>query len=554
MSSGASMAEPPASQPGEAEVARSTEHGFESELGNVESSQVAIGHGAIVTTGGLTLQARVPGAVSVTVPGLKYTLCTQPRPVRMCQPAPELLDRERERTACLSRTPTIIELFGDQGIGKSTLLTFLAHELPGALPESYQDGVVHLNAAESSFEKLRLDVWSQFYFYQATVFGSIIPTEGEQIFHLREIEALLLLDDARLSENEARSLNITIPKSTVIVAREQQGIFGFGKSIFLSRLPLECIQRLVEIQLERMELTDYPVPDDMLAHYWDEYDGNLFRIVRDVSAWAQSATNGLPAGVDATVASAVTDVVQALEKDTPADALEAVIGPGAAGVAEKLADSGELKSHSPRYTCPWPRRDVPPALAEEYRSRALRYVAEVPDLAVRTDLHSLALHLLKWASARPDLKSEVITIAHRLSDAFMTAGYWDRWSETLRAAARIADITGDVEAGVWALHNLGAAALCRGQFADARQTLQATLQMRIANKATAEAIGATRNLLAEAAARARENPETMGGGLAAPPVPRAPRPGSGAAAPVRAEADVRKRRELAGSGARRGNK
>jgi hypothetical protein len=527
MSSEAPIVEPPANQPSETEASKSSEPGFESELGNVKNSQVAIGHGAIVTTGGLTLQAMVPGAVPITVQGLQCTLCVQPRPVSMCQPRPELLDRERERLACFTRTPTIIELFGDEGIGKSTLLSFLAHDLPSVLPDSYLDGVAYLNAEESSFDELRLDVWSLFYFYQATVPGPVIPTEGEQNFHLREIGALLLIDDARLNENEARTLNTIMSKSTMILSREHQEIFSFGKSIPLSRLPSEYMRRLAEIQLERLGLPDCPIPEDVLAHYWAEYDGNLFRIVREVSAWAQSATNGLPVGVDLALASTVTDVVRALEKPAPEDVLEAVIGPGASGTAEKLASSGDLKSHSPRYTCPWPRNDVSPALAEEYRSRALKYVAEVPNLTERPDLYPLALHLLKWSSWRPNFKSEAITIAHRLSDAFMTAGYWDRWDETLRAAARMANVTGDGETSAWALHNLGAAALCHGNFVDARQTLQVALQMRITNKATTEAIDATRALLSEAVARVRANPEAMGGSVATPPVPRAPRPGSG---------------------------
>ena len=84
------------------------------------------------------------------------------------------------------------------------------------------------------------------------------------------------------------------------------------------------------------------------------------------------------------------------------------------------------------------------------------YIGQKPTLQVPSD-PPLALQLLKWSAGHPELRTAAAATARKLSDAFMTSGYFDRWSESLRAALRVAETIGDTDTGAWARHNLGAA-------------------------------------------------------------------------------------------------
>ena len=219
------------------------------------------------------------------------------------------------------------------------------------------------------------------------------------------------------------------------------------------------------------------------------------------------------------------DAVQALGKPVPDDVLEAVVNsPSAREVAEDLVNSGQLKANSPRYSYPRPHREISSTLADEYRSRALIYICQKSSLKIPSDL-TLALQLLKWSTEHPELKTAAVATARKLSDAFMTSGYFDRWVESLRAALRIADTTEDPETGAWARHNLGAAAFCRGDLAEARANLREALKIRRDNKADVDAIEATETLLREI--EEQTEPGSSSGSGSPTPSSSGPMPGSG---------------------------
>lgn len=311
----------------------------------------------------------------------------------------------------------------------------------------------------------------------------------------------------------------------MILSAEQQRIFGFGKSIPIFGLPLEYMGPLAETQLKRLAFQGPDVPEEVLISYWRKHQGNPYLIVREISSWVQATSQRILPNLKTETTSAVLDAVQALERPVPDDVLEAVVNsPSAREVAEDLVNSGQLKANSPRYSYPRPHREISSTLADEYRARALIYISQKPELQVPSDL-SLALQLLKWSAEHPELKAAAVATAHKLSDAFMTSAYFDRWDESLRAALRIADTTEDTETGAWARHNLGAAAFCHGDLAEARANLREALKIRRDNKADADAIEATETLLREV--EAQTEPGSSSGSGSPAPSPSGPMPGSG---------------------------
>jgi hypothetical protein len=369
-----------------------------------------------------------------------------------------------------------------------------------------------------SFDDLLFEVWSLF--YKASANWTVRPSSAQQRLHLRDISALLLLDDVELNENEIRAFSIAMPLSTIILSTEDQMIFGFGKSIPIFGLPPDYMRRLAEIQLSRLGIESSIPDDDVLQRYWTERNGNPFLFVRDVSRWARNIDSRNLSAIDTTTAGKVVDAVQALAKPVPVDVLEAVVDdPAAKDVANELANLGQLKSHSPRYTCPWPEREPSISDADDYRRRALHYIAHNADLSARIDLHSLAFHLLKWATEHLELRQPAISIAHGLGNTFMASGHLDRWSEVLDMARQIGDATKDAETSSWARHDLGAAALCRGELVTARDNLQVALTMRRESKADISAIDATAGLLREVEVRIGGDTGTgqEGGGVSGTP-------------------------------------
>jgi hypothetical protein len=139
MSSETPMVDPPAKQSyGEAPEAQ--QGTYKAGAGNVQDSVVVQGHGSRVTFSGVTLEARVPGAV-IVMQGQDIVFSKRRGPIEIRQQQPVLLDRDHERAACLSPERTIIEIFGRSGIGKSTVLSSLAYDLPNGQPANYGDGV-----------------------------------------------------------------------------------------------------------------------------------------------------------------------------------------------------------------------------------------------------------------------------------------------------------------------------------------------------------------------------------------------------------------------------
>ena len=126
--------------------------------------------------------------------------------------------------------------------------------------------------------KTLFTIWSLF--YQASAGWNVCPPSEQQRLHLKDISALLLLDDIRLSENEIRAINAFLPRSTIIFSTEQQTVYSIGYSLPLSGLPLEHMRRLAEIQLIRLLYQGPDITDDVLAHYWRKHKGNPFLMVQ----------------------------------------------------------------------------------------------------------------------------------------------------------------------------------------------------------------------------------------------------------------------------------
>src|SRR5215212_7510785 len=136
--------------------------------------------------------------VTVLSPDAKLTFSPRPVPISIVPRRPAFLVGRRQETAqaveALSgRRP--VELYAPPGMGKSTLLRFLAHQLP--ITEAC-GGMAHLSARGLSHDDLLQVLFDVFYRSDIPV----KPSPVEIRHQLQHVRAALLLDDVDLTEDD----------------------------------------------------------------------------------------------------------------------------------------------------------------------------------------------------------------------------------------------------------------------------------------------------------------------------------------------------------------
>ncbi|MGB7873655.1 MAG: NACHT domain-containing protein, partial [Anaerolineales bacterium] len=162
------------------------------------------------------------------------------------RPFPSLLDREGEiasvKSAITASAP--VSMFGPAGIGKTSLLRSLAQ-----LPETDQfpDGVAYLSVSGLGLEDVLQSLFDVFHESQP----NFKPTDAEVRIALREVKALILLDDLELARDESITLLDAAPGCMFIMASLERSLWGEGKILSLSGLPVVDALDLFVLELNR---------------------------------------------------------------------------------------------------------------------------------------------------------------------------------------------------------------------------------------------------------------------------------------------------------------
>jgi uncharacterized OB-fold protein len=471
------------------------------------SGQVAVGGGINIKIGSVH-----GGQVNISIP--KQTppirLRSQPLPP---PPSAALLDRETEvKTADAAlRSSQPVEFYGQAGLGKTTLLQHLARHGPAA---SFATGVVYLSLLHKPAADLLQDIFDVFYERDK----DYKPTEPQIRAALKRIRALIVLDDIELSRDEVNALLSGVPSCTFLLASAKRCLWGQGRSIALQGLPLDAALAFMEREMGRsLARQERPAAESLC----NALKGNPLYLLRaavlvrdnklspaEVLQRVQQVTppsRALTTQLLTSLSEKGRQILAALAAldgvSLRTEHLAALAGlPDVVPVLKPLLQQGLVQAYSPRYSLagdlgqtlqqawnltPWAERSLAyfTAWAEGRQFTPDQLVEEIGPI----------LRVLEWAVAA-NRWAEVLRLGRAVEGDLALTGQWGAWAQVLEWILKAVRGLGNRAAEAWALHQLGARALCLGDAVTARSCLNKALQLRQALGDQAGAAATQHNL------------------------------------------------------------
>jgi len=440
------------------------------------------------------LESTAHGA-GVTRAGRLAEPVPQSRPVRLLpRPFPGLLDRDAELAAAIegvgSGAP--VQLYGESGSGRTSLL----RELPQRLPSAPDEGAVYLPNAARPVEDVMQFLFEALFLSDAAV----KPTEAQLRTYLRDARVLFELDDMDVPPQQVEALLNSLPSTSIVLASNDRSVPSDARAVLLRGLPegagVELFQRALGRAIAEEEHAD-------VAAICRAVEGRPLAItqaaalVRDSGQSVREAlalveqrvrTTGKVTPVAALTAEErrVIGVLAGVEgAPIHPDHVEAIAGaPAATDVLDRLAGLGIARAASPEFALTEPL--APP---DEREVEADRWAHEVFTYFTRWCLehqHDLGRILEEMDTllavldrARRDQRGEdFLRLARLVEPALVLGRRWGAWRQLLDQELAVATTLGSREAEAWALHQLGTRALGEQETGTARRLLKDALKLR----------------------------------------------------------------------------
>lgn len=463
-----------------------------------------------ITIGRLLVHIGEPGGAVLRDAGPSHAarFRAQPAPV-LVRPSliRGLIGRQAELTAAVSALDAgvPVEISGPPGIGKSALLRHLAHH-PRA---SLIDGTLYLSARHQSSADLRQAIFDAFY----TSDTPARPLDADIRRGLQDKHALILLDDVALTQHELEEVFDVAPRCAFIVGARERSLWGEGRTIAVTGLPVDDATAFLERELER---TLEPEERSAAAALAATLDGHPLRIRQAVSLLRSRGlapdrwTDHL--SPDTLIAEALTSIDDRERRVLLA--LAAMSGvpiqlPHVSGIADltevgptltALARRGLVSRHQLRHR-------LVEGVADRLRrtedlkppvNRAITYftawadrqrrnhdsLLEAADALVR--VQEYAIEERRWG--------EALRLGRQLERPLVNAGRWGAWETVLERCLTAAKALSDRSVEAWALHQLGTRSVCLADADRARRALDQAASLRDDLGESAAAAVSRRNL------------------------------------------------------------
>lgn len=426
----------------------------------------------------------------------KFTFESRSRPVSLRPRAfPNLLSRTSEietiKDALTHSMP--ISLFGENGIGKTSLLRYISHLTE---TKEFKDGVVYLIANGEERSDLLQQIFDVFF----TSSQNQKPTDAQLRENLKDIQALIILDDLTLTREDTAFLLDAVPNSTFIFASIERSLWGEGQPIGLDGLGESDALQLFEHELGRAINEDEKESAVQICKILLYHPLRILQtasMVREDSISIQQAFEAL------TKTRSQSPVLEAsLNKSSETQkkilSLLAVAG-GFVLTREHLQRlAGSLNFDA----------DMKPLLAQGFVSaegasfslsgEAVESLVRMWDLSGWED--ALIGHFSNWLQTAPqDMLVEqvastlfyliqragekkqwkhVVTIGRRLEQIYALKKKWEGWFKILNLLRMAASALKDKFLEGWVTHQLGSRAMCMEFDSQAGELLNQALKIR----------------------------------------------------------------------------
>ncbi|MGX1886507.1 hypothetical protein [Streptomyces sp. NPDC055287] len=385
-----------------------------------------------------------------------------------------------DETALLQRSVADnepVQVYGADGIGKSTLIRHAALELDG------RDGVVFLDAYGKELDDLLQSIFEACYDSPG-----YRPSDGELHALLADLRLCLVIDDFDEPSRQLVRLQDAIPAGTVLVGSAERTLWGQGTTIELAGLPRSAAQQLLARELQR---ESRPADTVDAAVLWEACQGHPFKLLRAAALARRNADTGLarlPAPVEipellhdlVAAATSVEREILALLSVAPAavmsiDLLSVLLAPSLTAdavrmSAGRLARFGLLTRTDERVRLfPDAVAVLPDDLAQE-TARIADSTGRMTAWATARDTSAAAVAehgplIAAWIEAvgrsgRADLG---VGLARAAAPAAACSLRWGAWGRILTRGLTAAEQAGDERARAYFTHENGVRSLLTGK-------------------------------------------------------------------------------------------
>jgi len=417
----------------------------------------------------------------------------RPRPILLGPGvARGLLDRREELTEALSAVDVggSIAVSGEPGVGKTAFLRQLAHHSGAA---AFVDGVVYVMARHQSAADLRQRIFQTFY----ETSDVCKATESEIRRGLQDVQALLLLDDVDLVQDELEQVLDVAPRSAFAIVTREQRLVSEIRAVVLRGLPTNEAAMLLEREVGRtltvaersaaadlcVALQGHPLrlrqaaalirdqgvaiedmardlaPEHLLAEVMASVDEKQRRVLLAMAAFPNVSlqlhhVSGLAEVTDLEPSMAVLAHRGLVVRSESRHRL-------AHGVGDRLRQTDDLNPSVNRAITYFTAR------AERYRRNRDTLLDDCEAL-LRVQQH--AIEMRRWG--------EALHLGQLLECPVVVGARWGAWALTLDRCLAAAKSMGNRSAEAWALHEIGTRALCLGDVGAARTLLSQALRLR----------------------------------------------------------------------------
>jgi hypothetical protein len=438
------------------------------------------------------------GVVNIAMPGTITPPTPRPRPVILRPRSfPGLLDRheETDRVAAALRSAEPIELCGEAGLGKTSLLRYLAYY---AFDTRYPDGIVHFSLRRQS----ALDVLQSLYeaFYESGNPFNVKPTEVQIRFALQDKQALILFDDVDLAREELEAVMDAAPGCTFVISSAERQLWGEGSTLSLAGLPLDDAMTLFERELGR-PLTDDERPEAKLLCI--ALEGHPLRLIQAaaifrgerrsvaplISPETSTPAQALAGHVITSLSEPERQIVMSLaalgDASVRTEHLAGMTGlSNTEPILDSLAQRAVIRAENGGYrldgTLAQELQQQPDAglWIEKALAYFVEWTAKHGDRFKRVVSESDVIDRVLDSAVKAQRWREALRLVMSIEGALALGRRWGAWDRVLRIGLDAARALRDRPAEAWALHQIGTRAQCLEQVAAARSSFIMALRLR----------------------------------------------------------------------------